>query len=143
IEVLMNLKTILGNIKFCKNDIAAFQPDILVLIDYPGFNLRIAKWAKTQGIPVHYYISPQIWAWKQNRGYKIKACVDEMYCILPFEQAFYKKFDMDVKFVGHPLVDAIQEFKQAAIEKSAFIEEFNLSNKPIIALLPGSRKQEI
>ena len=100
-----------------------YQPDILVLIDYPGFNLRIAEWAKKQGIKVHYYISPQIWAWKQKRGYKIKACVDEMYCILPFEKEFYKKFDMEVHYVGHPLVDAIQEFRENAIDSTSFLKE--------------------
>lgn len=143
LEVIMNLKTILGNIKFCKSDILAFKPDVLVLVDYPGFNLRIAEWAKKQGIKVHYYISPQIWAWKQNRGYKIKAHVDEMYCILPFEKEFYRKFEMDVHYVGHPLIDAIQQFQQSAISKDEFKQEFQLDDRPIIALLPGSRKQEI
>ena len=143
VEVLMNLRTILGNIKLCKKDILEFEPDVLVLIDYPGFNLRIAEWAKSKGIKVHYYISPQIWAWKQKRGFKIKACVDEMYCILPFEKEFYKRFDMDVQFVGHPLIDAIQEFKSTALSREAFLQEFGLSDQPIIALLPGSRKQEI
>jgi lipid-A-disaccharide synthase len=143
IEVVMNLRTILGNIKFCKTDILAYKPDILMLIDYPGFNLRIAKWAKARGIKVHYYISPQIWAWKQNRGFKIKASVDEMYCILPFEKEFYKKFEMDVHYVGHPLVDAIKEFKTSAKDKIAFIQGHQLNDKPILALLPGSRKQEI
>ncbi|MBD3636959.1 MAG: lipid-A-disaccharide synthase [Crocinitomicaceae bacterium] len=142
-EVLANLKTILGNIKFCKQDILNYAPDILVLVDYPGFNLRIAKWAKRQGIEVHYYISPQIWAWKQNRGYKIKKSVDEMYCILPFEKEFYKKFDMEVHYVGHPLIDAIQEFRETAISRDKFLGEFALEDKPILALLPGSRRQEI
>ncbi|MEX1003538.1 MAG: lipid-A-disaccharide synthase [Crocinitomicaceae bacterium] len=142
-EVLMNLRTILGNIRECKRDILKYQPDKLILVDYPGFNLRIAKFAKQQGIPVHYYISPQIWAWKQNRGFKIKKYVDEMYCILPFEKEFYKKFDMDVHYVGHPLLDAIQNFQEKAIERSAFINEFQLDDRPILALLPGSRKQEI
>ncbi|MEZ4921926.1 MAG: lipid-A-disaccharide synthase [Crocinitomicaceae bacterium] len=143
IEVLMNLKTIMGNIRFCKEDILKFKPDVLVLVDYPGFNLRIAEFAKANGIKVHYYISPQIWAWKQNRGFKIKKTVDEMYCILPFEKEFYKKFDMEVHYVGHPLIDAIQDFKGSAISNEAFRNEFNLSQKPILALLPGSRKQEI
>jgi len=93
VEVLMNLKTILGNISFCKKDIEAFQPDAIILIDYPGFNLRIAEWAKKKGIKVYYYISPQVWAWKQNRVHKIKKVVDKMYVILPFEKDFYKKFD--------------------------------------------------
>lgn len=143
IEVVANLRTILGNIKQCKQDILDFQPDALVLVDYPGFNLRIAKFAKANGIKVHYYISPQIWAWKQNRGWKIKKCVDEMYCILPFEKEFYKKFDMDVHYVGHPLLDAIKNHQATAISSSEFKQKFNCDERPIIALLPGSRKQEI
>ena len=143
IEVVANLRTILGNIKDCKKDILAYKPDALVLVDYPGFNLRIAKFAKENGIKVHYYVSPQIWAWKQKRGWKIKATVEEMYCILPFEKEFYKKFDMEVHYVGHPLLDAIQNFQAEAASTEAFKKEFNLDERPIIALLPGSRKQEI
>lgn len=141
IEVVMNLRTILGNIKFCKRDIEAFQPDVLILIDYPGFNLRIAEWAKSKGIKVVYYISPQIWAWKQNRVYKIKKSVDLMLTILPFEKDFYKKFDMEVKYVGHPLVDAVNRYRLE--EKIDFRKQYQLPEKPILALLPGSRKQEI
>lgn len=143
IEVLMNLKTILGNIKFCKNDIEAFQPDVLVLVDYPGFNLRIAEWAHEKGIKIVYYISPQIWAWKQSRVHKIKKVVDKMLVILPFEQEFYQRFDMEVEFVGHPLLDAIDQYEENAITKEAFIENNKLSDKKIIAVLPGSRKQEV
>lgn len=143
VEVLTNLKTILGNIKFCRKDIAAYQPDALILIDYPGFNLRIAAWAKKQGIKVFYYISPQIWAWKQSRVHKIKKVVDKMFCILPFEKDFYAKFDVDVEFVGHPLIDAIDEFNEVKFDKDAFYKENQLDNRPIIAVLPGSRKQEI
>lgn len=143
IEVLMNLRTILRNIKFCKQDIEEYQPDVLILIDYPGFNLRIAKWAKQKGIPVHYYISPQIWAWKQSRIHKIKRDVDKMYVILPFEQEFYQKFDYPVEFVGHPLLDAIEDRLKVRPDFNSFVRENNLSDKPIIALLPGSRKQEI
>ncbi len=143
IEVITNLKTILSNISFCKQDILNFKPDILILIDYPGFNLRIADFAKKNGIAVHYYISPQIWAWKQNRVYKIKRIVDQMYCILPFEKAFYKKFDVDVHYVGHPLVDAIVDYKKAAISYQDFQSNHQLSGKKILALLPGSRVQEI
>lgn len=143
IEVVANLRTILGNIKECKKDILEFKPDALVLVDYPGFNMRIAKFAKENGIKVHYYVSPQIWAWKQKRGWKIKETVDEMYCILPFEKEFYTKFNMDVHYVGHPLLDAIQNFKQHAVTNIEFKKEFNLDERPIIALLPGSRKQEI
>ena len=143
VEVLANLRTILTNISFCKKDILDFAPDKLILIDYPGFNLRIADFATKNGIEVHYYISPQIWAWKQNRVHKIKRTVDQMYCILPFEQAFYKKFDMDVHYVGHPLVDAIQNFKETAVTSDQFQTEFALNGNKIMALLPGSRLQEI
>lgn len=143
VEVLMNLKTILGNIKLCKEDIAKYQPDALILIDYPGFNLRIAEWAKSKGIKVFYYISPQIWAWKQSRVHKIKKVVDKMFCILPFEQEFYAKFDVEVDFVGHPLIDAIDEFEKEKFDKVQFYKENNLDERPIIAILPGSRKQEI
>ncbi len=141
-EVLMNLRTILGNLRFCKNDILLHKPDALILVDYPGFNLRIAEWAHEQGIKVIYYISPQVWAWKQNRVRTIKRVVDEMYVILPFEKEFYKKFDFDVTYVGHPLLDAIQRYRSASTGNS-FIERNNLSEKPIIAVLPGSRKQEV
>ena len=141
-EVLLNLGTIFRNIKFCKNDIKLFQPDVLILIDYPGFNMRIAEFAKKENIIVHYYISPQIWAWKENRIHKIKRDVDEMYVILPFEKDFYeKKHNFPVHFVGHPLIDAISNRNQ--INEDSFRKEYQLSNKPIIALLPGSRKQEI
>ena len=141
-EVIQNLRVILGNIKFCKKDILEFEPDVLVLIDYPGFNMRIAKFAKKYGIKIHYYISPQIWAWKENRIHKIKRDVDEMYVILPFEKEFYeKKHNFPVHFVGHPLIDAISKREQVKGKK--FRAKHQLSIKPIIALLPGSRKQEI
>ncbi|TNE76729.1 MAG: lipid-A-disaccharide synthase [Bacteroidetes bacterium] len=145
VEVLMNIRTILGNIQFCKNDILSFKPDALVLIDYPGFNLRIAEWAKEQGIPVHYYISPQVWAWKESRVKKIRASVDHMYVILPFEKEFYKGHNMEVEYVGHPLIDAIENFKRDESGTiSSFRERYGIqSDKPIIALLPGSRSQEI
>jgi len=142
IEVLANLKTILTNIKFCKKDILSYKPDALVLVDYPGFNLRIAKWAKAQGIPVIYYISPQIWAWKQNRVHTIKKVVDQMLVILPFEKDFYAKFGMDVTFVGHPLLDAVEQFI-AKTDKVDLYAKHGLDKRPVIALLPGSRKQEI
>lgn len=140
-EVLTNLRTILSNIKFCKKDILQYKPDVLILIDYPGFNLRIAEFANKHGIKVVYYISPQIWAWKRNRVYKIKKVVDRMLVILPFEKEFYKKHGVDVDFVGHPLLDDLENGK--SITKESFLKEKNLSNKPIIALLPGSRKQEV
>jgi lipid-A-disaccharide synthase len=142
-EVLINLKTILGNIKFCKADIEEWQPDAVIMIDYPGFNLRIAEHVKTLGIPVLYYISPQVWAWKKSRVHKIKKVVDKMYVILPFEQAFYEEYDYKVEFVGHPLLDVIQWKDPSEEASKAFCEENNLNEKPIIALLPGSRKQEI
>ena len=141
-EVLMNITTIFKNINFCKKDILDYKPAVLILIDYPGFNMRIAEFAKKEGIKVHYYISPQIWAWKENRIRKIKRDVDEMYVILPFEKDFYeKKHNFPVHFVGHPLIDAISNRIQ--VNEKEFKQEYNLSNKPIIALLPGSRKQEI
>lgn len=141
-EVITNLSTILKNISFCKKDIEEFQPDALIFIDYPGFNMRIAKWAKGIGIPTHYYISPQIWAWKENRIKAIKRDVDHMYVILPFEKDFYEnKHQFPVHFVGHPLLDAIKNRDEICIEE--FRKKHQLSNLPIIALLPGSRKQEI
>ncbi|AOW20458.1 lipid-A-disaccharide synthase [Urechidicola croceus] len=142
LEVLLNLKTILNNIKFCKNDILQYKPDVLILVDYPGFNMRIATFAQKNNIKVHYYISPQIWAWKENRISKIKRDVDEMYVILPFEKDFYEvKHNFPVHFVGHPLLDAIADRHQ--VKEKKFRENHNLSDKPIVALLPGSRKQEI
>ena len=142
LEVILNLKTILSNIKICKKDIEAFQPDVLIFIDYPGFNIRIATWAKERNIPTHYYISPQIWAWKENRIKAIKRDVDFMYVILPFEKDFYeKKHNFPVHFVGHPLIDAIAS--RTEISDAQFRKDNELDDKPIIALLPGSRKQEI
>jgi lipid-A-disaccharide synthase len=105
--------------------------------------LRIAEWAKSQGIKVYYYVSPQVWAWKQSRVHKIKKCVDELYVILPFEKDFYKKFDFDVHYLGHPLLDAVDDFKATLVDKKLIYADNNLSDKPIIALLPGSRKQEV
>lgn len=142
VEVLFHLKTILNNIKICKKDISDFQPDVIIFIDYPGFNLRIAKWAKEQGFKTHYYISPQIWAWKENRITEIKRDVNKMYVILPFEKDFYeKKHHFPVEFVGHPLIDAIHN--HSAMDAAVFRKENQLNEKPIIAILPGSRKQEI
>ena len=142
IEVLFNLRTILKNITLCKNDIETFQPDVIIFIDYPGFNMRIAKWAKLKGIKTQYYISPQIWAWKEGRIKDIKRDVDEMYVILPFEKPFYEdKHQFPVHFVGHPLIDEISNRKQA--DAVLFRKENELDERPIIAILPGSRKQEI
>lgn len=142
LEVLLNIGTILKNIKYCKKDIAEYDPDAIIFIDYPGFNLRIAKWAKKKGYKTHYYISPQIWAWKENRIKDIRRDVDEMYVILPFEKDFYeKKHGFSVHFVGHPLIDAIRN--RAQIKPDAFRKENSLDKREIIAILPGSRKQEI
>ena len=142
IEVVFNLKTILNNIRFCKKDISEFKPDVLIFIDYPGFNMRIAKWAKALHYKTHYYISPQIWAWKENRIKAIKNDVDKMFVILPFEKGFYEdKHLFPVEFVGHPLIDAIHN--QPVFDEAVFRKENHLDEKPIIAILPGSRKQEI
>ena len=142
VEILMNIRTILKNFKFCEKDILNFNPDVVILIDYPGFNMRVAEFAKKTGFKVFYYISPQIWAWKQGRVHKIKKIVDKMFVILPFEKDFYKRFDYDVAFVGHPLLDAIND--EAYKSKiSTFIKDNDVSERPVIAILPGSRKQEI
>ncbi len=144
IPVLMNAKTILRNLTFCKKDIAAYHPDVVVLVDYPGFNLKVAKYVKTQlHIPVHYYISPKVWAWKEYRVKSFKKYVDKMLCILPFEVEFFKKHNYDVHYVGNPTVDAVaaRDFQNETFNE--FIAANNLENKPIIALLAGSRKQEI
>lgn len=141
-EVITNLRTIMKNISFCKKDIQEYQPDAIIFIDYPGFNFRIAKWAKKQGIPTHYYISPQIWAWKEGRIKDIKRDVDELYVILPFEKEFYEeKHDYHVHFVGHPLLDVIEN--RTPVSFKEFTDAHKLSDKPIVALLPGSRSQEI
>lgn len=136
VEVVMNLRTIFKNLDSCKKDIEAWKPDVLVLIDYPGFNLRIAEWAKQQGLKVVYYISPQVWAWKEGRVKKIRETVDKMLVILPFEKDFYKKWDFEVEYVGHPLIEAVKAAREAPAAP-------RFSDKPIIALLPGSRKQEV
>jgi lipid-A-disaccharide synthase len=138
-EVVINLRTIAKNLKACKNDIAAWQPDVLILIDFPGFNLKIAEFGKANGILVCYYISPKVWAWNQKRVLKIKRIVDHLFCILPFEVDFYKKWGMQVDYVGNPLLDAVAAFKPDA----DFYQHHQLNDKKIIALLPGSRKQEI
>ena len=138
LEVLLNIRTIFKNIRSCKENLLNFKPDLLILVDYPGFNLRIAKWAKSQNIPVYYYISPQIWAWKESRIHLIKKTVERMYCILPFEKDFYMKHSLNVSYLGHPLLDEVNKFK---ILNNNSLE---LQNKrPILAILPGSRKQEI
>lgn len=146
IPVLLNLRTILRNLKICNEAILKFNPDVVILIDYPGFNLKVAKYIKTNtAIPVFYYISPKVWAWKEYRVKSFKKYVDEMFSILPFEVDFYKKHNYKINYVGNPTVDAVAHFrnenKTDSIEK--FIADNGLSTKPIIALLAGSRKQEI
>jgi lipid-A-disaccharide synthase len=141
VEVIMNLRKIFGFIKFCKKDIEAFEPDVIILIDNSGFNLRIAKWAKEKDFRTNYYISPQVWASRASRVEAIKRDVDRMFVILPFEKEFYKKYNYEVDFVGHPLIDGIADRVQ--VDEQEFRKEHNLGEKEIIALLPGSRKQEI
>lgn len=143
VEVAKNIKTILKNIAFCKQDILAVKPDVLILVDYPGFNLRIADWAKKQGIKVMYYISPTIWAWKENRVEIVKRSIEKMFVILPFEVDVYSKHNYQANYVGHPLLDAIEQQKPTLPNREMFIAKNNLDNRPIIAVLPGSRKQEI
>jgi lipid-A-disaccharide synthase len=144
IEVVKNLKTILSNIAFCKKDILSFQPDVIIFIDYPGFNLRIAKWAKSLNIKTFYYISPQIWAWHTSRVHGIKKTIDRMFCILPFEKDFYKKYNYDVDYVGHPLLDVISpsnEFDGTSANVPS--NSFDGHTTKTIVLMPGSRRQEI
>lgn len=139
VEVLKNLKTISQNLKAVKRDIIEYYPDTIILIDFPGFNLKIAAFAKKHNIKVCYYISPKIWAWNQGRVHKIKRIVDHMFCILPFEVDFYKRFGVKVDYVGNPLLDAISTYSF----NPNFLADNNLGSEPIIALLPGSRKMEI
>ncbi|MDP4254614.1 MAG: lipid-A-disaccharide synthase [Bacteroidota bacterium] len=138
IEVIGNLRTIFRNLAFCKEDIRRYRPDALILVDYPGFNLRIAKWAHEQDLRVIYYISPQVWAWKEGRVRQIRECVDKMLVILPFEEAFYKRWDYPVEYVGHPLVQVVERYKLQTPGEGP-----DVSPAPVVALLPGSRKQEI
>ncbi|MDR1202941.1 MAG: lipid-A-disaccharide synthase [Tannerellaceae bacterium] len=145
VPVLLNIQTIFRNMQTCRNDIRSWQPDVVILIDYPGFNLKIAKYVKTQlQIPVYYYISPKIWAWKKYRIKAFRRYVDKMFCILPFEKEFYHKLNYPVDYVGNPSVDAVDSFiQQRATHPDTFLIEEGLSDKPILALLAGSRKQEI
>lgn len=143
LEVFMNLPAILGNLKFCKQDILSYKPDVLILVDYPGFNLRMAEFASKNGVKVFYYISPQVWAWKKSRVKKIRKNVDRMFVILPFEKEFYARYDVDVDFVGHPLLDSIENENRKPLSAVDFHKKYNLDDRPLIALLPGSRKQEI
>lgn len=144
VRVLMNLRKIGRNMEQCKADIVDFKPDVVILIDFAGFNLRIAEFAKSLGLKTVFYISPKIWAWKQNRIKKIKKYIDKMLTILPFETEFYARFDYPVEYVGNPILDAIEEFRSDDNQTEAdFRKANNLTNKPIIGLLAGSRKQEV
>lgn len=142
VEVLMNIRTIIGNLKLCKKDILDYQPHAVILIDYPGFNLRIARFCKQNNIRTIYYISPQVWAWNKSRVKNIRRDVDKMLVILPFEKEFYAKYDYDVDFTGHPLLDALEQPDQIA-ESDDYVKSVASESRKIIALLPGSRKQEI
>ena len=143
VDVLLNIRTIKRNMEFCKNDLLAFQPNVLILIDYPGFNLRTAKFAKQNNIKVYYYISPKLWAWKENRVKKVKAYVDKMFTIFPFETEFYKKHNFEVNYVGNPIMDAISDYKKTTISKADFFDKNELDNRPIVIILAGSRVKEI
>lgn len=140
LEVLMNLRKINRYLERCRNDIAAFNPDVVILVDYGGFNKRIAAWAKQNGFKTFYYISPKVWAWNQGRALKLKAIIDRMFVILPFEKDFYKKFDWEVDYVGNPVLDAVKSHKRSVDFKK---RNGLTSDRPVIALLPGSRKQEL
>ena len=143
VDVILNIRTIKRNMAFCKKDLIEFIPDVLILIDYPGFNLRIAEFAKQNNIKVFYYISPKLWAWKESRVKKIKAFVDEMFTIFPFETEFYKKHNYKVNYVGNPLMDSIYNYRKTVISKADFIEKNSLDKRPIVAILSGSRIKEI
>ncbi len=142
IEVVINLKTVLRNLALCKKDLLEWKPDALILVDYPGFNLRIAKFAKKNNIKNYYYISPQVWAWKKGRIKTMKKILEKLYVILPFEKEFYAKHSMEVEYKGNPLLDEINDYS-INTDKSTFLQNNDLDEKPIIALLPGSRTQEI
>ena len=143
VEVVAHLRTVLANIKLCKQDILAFNPDAVIFIDYPGFNLRIAKFTHSHGFKNFYYISPQVWAWKKGRIKTMRKVLDKMFVILPFEKPFYDKNNVsNVDYVGHPLLDAVADFKSVNKEDD-FRKQHNLDDRPIIALMPGSRKMEL
>jgi lipid-A-disaccharide synthase len=143
VDVLKNIRTINKNFKKVKNAILAFKPDLLVLVDYPGFNLRMAKWASEHNIKTDYYISPTVWAWKEGRVEQIKRFTNKLFVILPFEEAFYREHNHRVYFIGHPLIDAVEQQKSQFRDRQKFIADNDLSDKPIVAILPGSRVQEI
>jgi lipid-A-disaccharide synthase len=142
-EVVVNMKTVLGNFKTCREQISGFKPDVVILIDYPGFNLRMAKYVKKQGIKVYYYISPKFWAWNESRVNRVKRSVDRMYIIFPFEVDFYSKHGYDAHYIGNPLVDEIESRKAAMPGRKELLTSLGLGEKPVLALLSGSRKQEV
>jgi len=142
IDVLKNIRTILNNFKIVKNHLLKHRYDVVLLIDYPGFNLKMAKWCKEHNYKVYYYISPTVWAWKESRVHTIINYVDKLFCILPFEKDFYKKYNYEVEFVGHPLLDIINE-NTVSYSRNEFIQRYHLPDKKFIAILPGSRQQEI
>ncbi|PLX06237.1 MAG: lipid-A-disaccharide synthase [Marinilabiliales bacterium] len=141
VEVVQNLSTIKNNFKLCKKQIEDYNPDVVIYVDYTGFNLRMAKWVKSKGYKSLYFISPNVWAWKAKRVYKIRDYTDMMYTILPFEKEFYKSYNIEVEYFGHPLVDAVDRYEKSEFKE--FCKNNNLSGKPIVALMAGSRKQEI
>ena len=142
-QVLRNLKTIFGQIDECKHDIEEYNPDVLILIDYPSFNMRIAKWAKERGIKVYYYIAPKVWAWKEWRVKEIRKYVDRLYTIFPFESEYFRSKGIEPIFCGNPLCDAIAQYKQQMPSREEFLRDGELDERPIVALLAGSRRSEI
>ena len=143
VQVAMNLRTIFRQISDVKRDIEQFSPDVVILIDYPAFNLRIAKWAKERGIRVHYYIAPKVWAWKERRVKKLRKYVDRLYTIFPFETEYFRRHGIEPIFCGNPLVDDVAERRLTLPSREEFLRENNLDNRPIVALLAGSRRSEI
>jgi lipid-A-disaccharide synthase len=143
LNVVLNIKTIWGNMVICKKDLLNFSPDVLILIDYPGFNLRIAKFAKKNNIKVYYYIPPKVWAWKEYRVKKIRSYVDGIFSILPFETEYYRKHGLEAHYLGNPLMDSIASYHEEAVGKDTLHEKNKQDNRPVVALLAGSRKQEI
>lgn len=143
LEVVVNLRTILRNMRFCREDIIRFQPDVVVFIDYPGFNIRMAAFARRKGFRTVYYISPQVWAWKEGRVKTLRRDVDRMLVILPFEKAFYRRWNWEVEYVGHPLVAEVETRRKTSTDNTSMTTDASVDRKPIVALLPGSRRQEV
>lgn len=142
-QVLKNYSTIRRQIAYCKQDIVDYAPDVVILIDYPGFNMRIAEFAHKAGIRVFYYIAPKVWAWREYRAKRIRECVDRLYCIFPFEQSYFKKWGIESVFCGNPLTDSIAQQRMSWRTKEEFCREYDLGDKPLVALLAGSRRSEI